>query len=116
MRFLVDAQLPPSLGRWIGDQGYSASAVRDVGFRDSDDGSIVRFATAEEWVIVTKDEDLIERCVRFEGKIQVVWLRIENCTNPTLFQWLKPLWPQVIEKPGRGERIVEVRKEAFPER
>jgi predicted nuclease of predicted toxin-antitoxin system len=39
MRFLVDAQLPPALARWFGDQGCSATAVRDVGLRESTTGA-----------------------------------------------------------------------------
>lgn len=50
MRFLVDAQLPPALAKWIADKGYSASAVRDQGLQNSDDGSIVNFSTASDWV------------------------------------------------------------------
>jgi predicted nuclease of predicted toxin-antitoxin system len=53
MRFLVDAQLPPALAKWIADNGHSASAVRDQGLRNSDDGSIVNSATASDWVVVT---------------------------------------------------------------
>ena len=44
MRFLVDAQLPPALARWLGEKGFAATAVRELGLRDSDDGSIWNFA------------------------------------------------------------------------
>ena len=53
MRFLVDAQLPPALAKWIADNGHFASTVRDQGLRNSDDGSIVNFLTASDWVVVT---------------------------------------------------------------
>jgi predicted nuclease of predicted toxin-antitoxin system len=49
MRFLVDAQLPPALAQWIAGKGQSASAVRDQGSRNSDDGSIVNFAKKNDW-------------------------------------------------------------------
>ena len=49
IRFLVDAQLPPALARWLGDHGYAATAVRDAGLRESDDGSIRNFALADNW-------------------------------------------------------------------
>ena len=29
MRFLVDAQLPPALARWLGEKGFAAKAVRE---------------------------------------------------------------------------------------
>jgi hypothetical protein len=35
MRLLVDAQLPPTLARWFGEHGIAATAVRELGQRDS---------------------------------------------------------------------------------
>ncbi len=61
MRFLVDAQLPPALAKWLGEGGRAASAVRDQGLRNSDDGSIANFALEGDWIVVTKDEDIVER-------------------------------------------------------
>ena len=61
MRFLVDAQLPPSLARFLTTVGEEAIACRDVGLRDADDGEIWRFAIAGGWCIVTKDEDFAVR-------------------------------------------------------
>ena len=69
MRFLIDAQLPPSLARWLGERGYSASAARDEGLRDADDGSICNFAMKGMWIIVTKDEDMVN---------MALWLKKNN--------------------------------------
>jgi predicted nuclease of predicted toxin-antitoxin system len=44
MRFLVDAQLTPALARWLGEHGFPATPVRELGLRDSDDRSIWNFA------------------------------------------------------------------------
>jgi predicted nuclease of predicted toxin-antitoxin system len=48
MRFLVDAQLPPALARWLGEHGLAATPVRELGLRDSDDGSIWNFAADKQ--------------------------------------------------------------------
>jgi predicted nuclease of predicted toxin-antitoxin system len=40
MRFLVDAQLPPALARWIESQGQVAQHVADLGLADASDRSI----------------------------------------------------------------------------
>lgn len=61
MRFLVDAQLPPSLARFLRTLGEEAMPCRDVGLRDADDDEIWRFATAGGFCIVTKDEDFAQR-------------------------------------------------------
>jgi len=61
MRFLVDAQLPPSLARFLVELGEEATPCRDLGLRDADDDVIWQFATSGGWCIVTKDEDFAIR-------------------------------------------------------
>ncbi len=109
MRFLVDAQLPPALARWLGEHGLAAVPVRDLGLRDSDDGSIWNFAAAGDWTVVTKDEDFVARCLGNPAAPAVVWLRIGNCTNRALFTWLEPLLPQIKSRLSAGDRSIEVR-------
>lgn len=109
MRFLVDAQLPPALARWLGRQGHSATPVREAGLRDSDDGSIWHFAKSGDWIVVTKDEDFVGLCLGNISAPAVVWLRIGNCINSALFAWIEPRLPEVIRLLEQGERLVEVR-------
>ena len=111
MRFLVDAQLPPALAKWIAEKGHSASAVRDQGLRNSDDGSIANFVTGSDWVVVTKDEDIVERALGRKDGARVVWLRIGNSTNRALFAWLEPLWLEVVRQLDQGQRVIEVRRD-----
>jgi predicted nuclease of predicted toxin-antitoxin system len=40
MRFLVDAQLPPALARWLASQGHVAEHVADLGMADSLDQEV----------------------------------------------------------------------------
>ncbi len=114
MRFLVDAQLPPALARWLGEHGFSATPVREVGLRDSDDGSIWNYATSGGWTVITQDEDLVERCLGNPAAPAVVWLRIGNCTNCALFSWLDPLLAEITRQLESGQRLVEVRREKPP--
>lgn len=96
---------------WIADNGHSASAVRDQGLRNSDDGSIENFSTASDWVVVTKDEDIIERALGRKDGARAVWLRIGNSTNRAPFAWLESLWPEVIRQLEQGQRVIEVRRD-----
>ncbi|MBI5383277.1 MAG: DUF5615 family PIN-like protein [Verrucomicrobia bacterium] len=109
MRLLVDAQLPPALARWLGEHGVAATPVRELGLRDSDDGSIWNCAVEGGWTVLTKDEDFVARCVGSPAGPPVVWLRIGNCTNHVLCAWLEPLLPQVIDRLREGEKLIEVR-------
>lgn len=108
MRFLVDAQLPPTLARWFEERGHVAGAVRDLGLRDAKDSVIWDLAIHDGWVIVTKDEDFAVRVLQSDRSPQVVWLRIGNCTNRVLIGWLEPLLQGIVDALEAGNRLVEV--------
>jgi hypothetical protein len=57
MRFLVDAQLPPALGEWLGANGQSAEHVADRQLEAASDTAIWECALRENAAIITKDED-----------------------------------------------------------
>ncbi len=61
MKFLVDAQLPPALARWLREAGHEAQAVRDAGLLEAEDGAIWNHALAIGAAIITKDEDFSQR-------------------------------------------------------
>lgn len=106
----MDAQLPPALARWLGERGLSATPVREAGLRDSDDGSIFNFAASGAWTVITKDEDFAARCISNPtGAPAVVWLRLGNCTNRTLFSWLEPFMPEIRRRLDAGEKLIEIR-------
>ena len=109
MRFLVEAQLPPALAPWLGQCGVAATPLRNLGLRDSDDGSIWNFAVAGEWVVLTKDEDFVGRCLAQASAPAVVWIRIGNCTIRVLFAWLETVLPEIKARLEAGERVIEVR-------
>ena len=110
MRFLVDAQLPPALARFLEAQGHEARAVREVGLREADDTAIWAFAERDGWIIVTKDEDFPERSLNSRTSPQIVWLRIGNSTKRVLLIWFAPLLPDVLREHAAGQRLVEVRR------
>lgn len=110
MRFLVDAQLPPVFADWLVAKGYEAKSARDLGLREAVDTTIWSVAKDGGWIVVSKDEDFVEFALQNEQGPHVVWLRIGNCTNPTLFIWLEPLWPGIVGALEAGHRVVEVRR------
>lgn len=109
MKFLVDAQLPPALARWLREAGYDAQAVREVGLREADDGAIWRYAHAQGRVLLTKDEDFAQRAHTGAAGPLIVWLRIGNASNAILRAWLMPKMPQLVTMISQGYRVVEVR-------
>lgn len=109
MRFLVDAQLPPALARWLEAQGYRAAHVSDLEMSAASDVEIWRTAAEQLWVIVTKDEDFALWRVRSEDTgPAVIWLRIGNTRKAELLRWLEPLLPDIAAALESGEKLVEV--------
>ncbi|MGD9871111.1 MAG: DUF5615 family PIN-like protein [Thauera sp.] len=76
MNFLVDAQLPIALARWLSSKGLEARHVFDLGLDHAPDAEIWHRAQKEALIIVTKDDDfrlLADRLERIPP--QVVWVR-----------------------------------------
>ena len=109
MRFIVDAQLPPALARFLTAQGFFAEHVVDIGFGSADDSSIWDYALQHQAVIVTKDEDFPHRVQQSQKTPIIVWLRIGNASRRALLQWFSPLVPQIVQLIEDGNRLVEIR-------
>ena len=109
MRFIIDAQLPPALARWLRDASHEAKHVEDVNLREAEDSPVWRYALEQQTILITKDEDFAERA-RQGGKAPViVWLRVGNVSNRVLRQWFLPQLPQIIEWIEQGVRVLEIR-------
>ena len=109
MRFLVDAQLPPALARYLGALGHEADHVIDLGLEGARDQQIWDFATENSAIIMTKDGDFAAmRAVRDDGP-SVIWVRIGNTTTPSLFAALVRAWPTVVAALEAGEGVIEIR-------
>lgn len=108
MRFLVDAQLPPALARWIESKDFSAEHVIDIELAAATDSAIWEYAVRVGAVIVTKDEDFAIRRTLSSSGPQIIWIRLGNTTKTQLLHWLDPLFGQILESLQRGEPLVEV--------
>jgi predicted nuclease of predicted toxin-antitoxin system len=70
MRFLVDAQLPPALARFLEARGHEASAARELGLRQAEDPALWTFAHTGAWIVVTlKDPPGSQRPGRHGGPV-----------------------------------------------
>jgi predicted nuclease of predicted toxin-antitoxin system len=107
--FLIDANLPPALAAALVQAGHPARHVEEEGLRYADDEQIWNHALECDAVVVTKDEDFPDRCLRSASKPIVVWLRIGNCRNAELLEWFMPLLPEILVRIQFGDRLIEVK-------
>ena len=86
MRFLVAAQLPPALARWLEKKGHEASHVYDVGLLKAPDREIWAHAGSTGAAVVTKDEDFVTLLSVSPNGAAVVWVRLGNTTKRRLLE------------------------------
>jgi predicted nuclease of predicted toxin-antitoxin system len=109
VKFLVDANLPPALARWLASEGHEAHHVSDLGMEAMPDREIWARARELDACVVTKDEDFVLLQALDRAGPAVIWIRIGNAVRNVLLRQLPTLWPAVIIAIERGEKIIEVR-------
>jgi predicted nuclease of predicted toxin-antitoxin system len=108
MHFLVDAQLPPALARWLAAKGHTAEHVADRGMQAASNAAIWDYALLAGVTIVTKDEDFAQRKVLADNGPVVLWIRLPNTRRRDLLAWFEAVLPDVLAALERGETLIEV--------
>ena len=85
MKFLVDAQLPVRLARFLNDAGHDAVHTSDLpdGNRSTDTG-IAQFADSDGRVVVTKDRDFRDGHLLARSPRRLLVVAAGNITNTAL--------------------------------
>ena len=109
MKFIVDNQLPPALARLIlTELGSEAIHVADVGLRDASDSQLWEYASANDAVLISKDEDFVAMYIA-RPTARLVWVRIGNCRRGFLLEAFRLAWPRICARLANREGFVEVR-------
>jgi predicted nuclease of predicted toxin-antitoxin system len=108
MKFIVDAQLPPALARFLTDKGEDVIHVLDVAMMESSDSEIWERAVKDNLVIITKDEDFQIRASVSTIFPKIVWVRIGNCSRKELLNYFEHHWKQIKQELDNGANLVEL--------
>jgi predicted nuclease of predicted toxin-antitoxin system len=106
MKFLIDAQLPPGLCRWMEARGHDAEHVFDRAMGGASDADIASYAQSAGAVLISKDEDFLY--LRLLYPFPFLWLRCGNATSAALGIWLEERWPRVEKLLAAGETLIEL--------
>ncbi len=109
VKFLIDAQLPPALARFLSANGLHSIHIADLGAKEATDSWIWNKAVAENWVLVTKDEDFSLRVTLSKEAPVIVWIRIGNASRRELLRRVEPMVGLWVERIRAGERVLEIR-------
>jgi predicted nuclease of predicted toxin-antitoxin system len=108
MRFIVDAQLPPALARWLSQKGHDAEHVADRQMATASDAVIWDYALRVAAAVITKDEDFAQRKALTDGGPAIVWIRLPNTRRGELLAWFDKMLPEILSALERGETLIEV--------
>lgn len=108
MRFLVDAQLPPALARFLAGMGEEAIHVLDVGLLEASDSEIWNYALSQDWIIITKDDDFQFRASVTEQPPTIIWVRVGNCSKQKIIALFQQHWEVIKQELALGAVLVEI--------
>ncbi|PTS86962.1 MULTISPECIES: DUF5615 family PIN-like protein [unclassified Caulobacter] len=108
MKFLVDAQLPPSLAQWLRGKGHEADHVISVAALDAPDAVIWDLAIQNDYVIVTKDRDFVEWARSRRPRARIVWVRLGNMRREVLEARMDQAWPELERALASLVSVIEV--------
>lgn len=85
MNFLVDAQLPQRLSRWLAGRGHDSVHTLDLpeANRTSDD-KLNRLSLSESRILVTKDEDFVDSFLTRREPFKLLLVATGNISNDEL--------------------------------
>ena len=85
MKFLVDAQLPQRLTRWLQAEGHEAVHTRDLpGGNRTGDAAINELSLHEQRVVITKDEDVVDLFLLRHEPYKLLLVATGNISNREL--------------------------------
>ena len=97
MKFLVDAQLPRRLARWLQAKGHEAVHTRDLpeGNRTGD-ATINALSLHEQRVVITKDEDFVDLFLLRHQPYKLLLIATGNISNRELDQLFQDNLEEIV--------------------
>ena len=108
MRFLVDAQLPVALARWLSSRGHQAQHVFDLNLAEATDAHLWQLAEASQAVLVSKDEDFVD-LGRLKPGPKLLWITAANLSKQRLLAKFESKIGDIEAALEAGETLVELR-------
>jgi len=107
VKFLLDMNLPRSLGRKLQAINHEARHVGDLGMAEADDIEIVQEARENQEVIITHDLDFGD-LLAFSGESSpsIIIFRLRNTQLENLFAKILIAWPNIEQPLQNGALIV----------
>jgi predicted nuclease of predicted toxin-antitoxin system len=99
MKFIVDAQLPRRLARFLQDSGHDAIHTLDLPQQNATpDSGINALSIAQDRVVITKDSDFVDSFLAIQQPYKLLLVTTGNLKNSELEAMFAEYLPQIIER------------------
>jgi predicted nuclease of predicted toxin-antitoxin system len=98
MKFIVDAQLPRRLARFLQGLGYDAIHTLDLPQQNATpDSSINAISIAQERIVITKDADFVDSFLTIQQPYKLLLIATGNIKNAELETLFETYLPQLVD-------------------
>ena len=99
MKFLLDAQLPPSLRQFFADKGYDCIHTLDLDMgNNTPDKTINSISVNEQRILITKDSDFFDSFIIKNEPYKLILVKLGNTSRIELIQFFHDRFDEIIEK------------------
>jgi len=99
MKFLLDAQLPPSLKQLFIARGFDCIHTLDLELgNDTPDKLINKISVTEQRILITKDSDFFDSFLIRNEPYKLILVKLGNTSKKELIQFFHDRFTDIIEK------------------
>ncbi len=110
MKFLLDAQLPPSLKQLFADKGYDCIHTLDLeSGNNTSDKIINKISVDEQRILITKDSDFFDSFIIKKEPYKLIMVKLGNTSKKELILIFHNRFAEIIEK-IKGENMILLSK------
>ena len=99
MKFLIDAQLPPSLKELFVSKGFDCIHTLDLEQKNDSPDSIINFiSVSQQRILITKDSDFYESFLVKQAPYKLIMVKLGNTSKKELLQFFSNKFDEIIKK------------------
>ena len=112
MKFLLDAQLPPSLKELFIENGYDCIHTLDLELgNETPDKTINQLSVSQQRIVVTKDSDFFDSFIVKGEPYKLLLVKLGNTSKSELIDFFRNQFEEIIER-IKTEGMIVLRKDS----
>ncbi|HEY5405721.1 MAG TPA: DUF5615 family PIN-like protein [Ginsengibacter sp.] len=107
MKFLIDAQLPPSLKHLFIGNGYDCIHTIDLEYgNETTDEMINRISIEEQRIVITKDSDFYHSFIIRKESFKLIFVKLGNTSKDDLLNFFSDKFSEIISDIKKEDLIL----------